>query len=118
VVDQEDARLVVVPHESVEFGHGTSTKRLSSGNTGLDKMLHGGFYDKSLILVSGPTGTGKSLATTHFVAGGVAGGEKGLLLSFEESRDQIARNANASMQNEQRAPAPAPTHFYESPARR
>jgi hypothetical protein len=32
--------------------------------------------------------------------------------------DQTARNSNASMQNEQRAPAPAPTHFYESPARR
>jgi circadian clock protein KaiC len=87
--------LVVVPHESVEFGQGTSTRRLTSGNAGLDAMLHGGFYDKSLILVSGPTGTGKSLATTHFIAGGVATGEKGLLLSFEESRDQIARNAGA-----------------------
>jgi circadian clock protein KaiC len=85
--------LVVVPQEAVDFGYGTSRQRLTSGNAGLDTMLHGGFYDKSLILVSGPTGTGKSLAATQFIAGGAERGERALLLSFEESRDQLARNA-------------------------
>jgi len=87
--------LVVVPQEAVNFGYGTSQRRLPSGNAGLDEMLAGGFYDKSLVLVAGPTGTGKSLGAAQFIGGGVRNGEKGLLLSFEESRDQIVRNATA-----------------------
>ena len=85
--------LVVVPHEGIDFGYGTSTTRLSAGNERLDAMLNGGLFDKSLVLVSGATGTGKSLAATQFIAGGAQNGEKALLLSFEESRDQLARNA-------------------------
>jgi circadian clock protein KaiC len=85
--------LVVVPQQAVDFGYGTSRTRLASGNPVLDEMLHGGFYDKSLILVVGPTGTGKSLVSTQFIAGGLPNGERSLLLSFEESRDQLARNA-------------------------
>ena len=87
--------IVVVPMENVDFGYGSSSQRLSSGNEQLDQMLRGGFFDRSLILVSGPTGTGKSLLATQFVAGGVRNGERSLLLSFEESRDQLARNAHA-----------------------
>src|SRR4051794_12495604 len=87
--------LVVVPHEHVDFDYGTSTRRLPSGNPGLDAMLHGGFYDKSLVLVAGPTGAGKSLITTQFVGAGAANGERSLLISFEESRAQMGRNAAA-----------------------
>jgi circadian clock protein KaiC len=89
--------LVVVPHENVDFDfdYSTSSRRLPSGNAGLDEMLHGGFYDKSLILVTGPTGAGKSLIATQFVAAGAANGERSLLVSFEESRAQLARNAKA-----------------------
>jgi circadian clock protein KaiC len=87
--------LVVVPHENVDFEYGTSSKRLPSGNPGLDEMVHGGFYDKSLILVAGPTGAGKSLIATQFVGAGAASGERSLLISFEESRAQLGRNATA-----------------------
>jgi circadian clock protein KaiC len=87
--------LVVVPHENVDFEYGTSTRRLASGNPGLDAMLNGGFYDKSLILVTGPTGAGKSLVATQFVGAGAVAGERSLLISFEESRAQLARNAAA-----------------------
>jgi circadian clock protein KaiC len=85
--------LVVVPHEIVDFAYGTSRRRLTSGDEGLDGMLHGGFFDKSVVLVTGTTGTGKSLIAAQYVGGGVNEGEKALLLSFEESRDQLARNA-------------------------
>jgi circadian clock protein KaiC len=44
------------------------------------------------VLVSGATGTGKTLMATEFLAGGVARGEKSLLLAFDESRDQLRRN--------------------------
>jgi circadian clock protein KaiC len=43
--------------------------------------------------VSGATGTGKTLTVAQFLQGGAANGEKCLLLAFEESRDQLVRNA-------------------------
>ena len=46
-----------------------------------------------MTLVSGATGTGKTLTVTQFLAGGAKDGERCLLLAFEESRDQLARNA-------------------------
>jgi circadian clock protein KaiC len=87
--------IVVVPQEVVSFGYASSRRRLTSGLEGLDAMLGGGLFDKSLTLVSGATGTGKSLLASHFVAGGVESGERAMLLSFEESHDQLARNAAA-----------------------
>jgi circadian clock protein KaiC len=46
-------------------------------------------------LVSGATGTGKTLTVTQFLNGGAAAGERCLLLAFEESRDQLFRNATS-----------------------
>jgi len=56
-------------------------------------MCGGGFYRDSVVIVSGPTGVGKTLTATQFVKAGVALGERCLLFSFEESRDQLIRNA-------------------------
>jgi circadian clock protein KaiC len=85
--------LVVVPQEAVDLDHPSSGARVTSGLPELDAMCDGGFYENSLVLVTGATGTGKSLLATHFVAGGAAKGERTLLLSFEESRSQLVRNA-------------------------
>ena len=87
--------IVIVPVAVASFAYGTSTRRLSSGVAALDRMLHGGLFEKSLWLVAGPTGTGKSFLATHFVAGGVEAGERALLHSFEESHAQLVRNAAA-----------------------
>jgi circadian clock protein KaiC len=56
-------------------------------------MCGGGFFRDSVTLVSGATGTGKTLTVAQFLQGGAANGEKCLLLAFEESRDQLVRNA-------------------------
>ena len=85
--------LVVVPQEAIALEYQASGVRLTTGLSELDAMCRGGYYDKSLVLVTGPTGTGKSLMATHFIAGGVESGETALLLSFEESRAQLVRNA-------------------------
>jgi circadian clock protein KaiC len=66
---------------------------LSSGNAVLDAMTDGGFFRDSVILASGATGTGKTLMVTEFMSRGCEDGERCLLLAFEESRDQIFRNA-------------------------
>jgi circadian clock protein KaiC len=56
-------------------------------------MCGGGFFRDSIILVSGATGCGKTLMTTEFIAGGASQGERCLLMAYEESRDQLFRNA-------------------------
>jgi circadian clock protein KaiC len=87
--------MIVVPQEVLNFGYGSSHQRLASGIGELDAMCDGGFLARSLILASGPTGVGKSLLATQFVAGGAPATERALLFSFEESREQLARNARA-----------------------
>jgi circadian clock protein KaiC len=67
--------------------------RISSGNAALDELCGGGFFRDSVILVSGATGTGKTLMSTEFIGGGARHGERCLLLGFEESREQLFRNA-------------------------
>jgi circadian clock protein KaiC len=85
--------VVVIPLTSIELTQRSSDERTSSGNPELDAMCGGGFFRDSVVLASGATGTGKTLVVTEFLAGGVAAGERSLLLAFEESRDQIFRNA-------------------------
>ncbi len=85
--------IVVIPLSSLELKQKSSNVRITSGNQSLDQMCGGGFFRDSIILISGATGTGKTLITTEFVAGGVEHGERCLLFAFEESREQLFRNA-------------------------
>jgi circadian clock protein KaiC len=87
--------IVALPMASTPMAYGSSTRRLSAGLPELDGMLRGGLFERSLWLVAGPTGSGKSFLAAHFVAGGVRAGERALLHSFEESHDQLLRNAAA-----------------------
>jgi circadian clock protein KaiC len=89
----EDGGLVVIPLSAIELKQKSSDVRITSGNAELDKMCGGGFFRDSVILVSGATGTGKTLTVTQFLNGGTAAGERCLLLAFEESREQLFRNA-------------------------
>jgi circadian clock protein KaiC len=85
--------MVVIPLSAIELKQRSSDIRVTSGNPELDRMCGGGFFRDSILLVSGATGTGKTLMTTEFMAGGVNRGERCLLFAFEESREQLFRNA-------------------------
>lgn len=85
--------IVVIPLSAIELKQSSSEKRITSGRTDIDAMCGGGFFRDSIALVSGATGTGKTLMTTEFMAGGAKLGERCLLFAFEESREQIFRNA-------------------------
>ncbi len=85
--------LVAVPLSSLRLEQQSSTLRVTSGNQVIDEMCGGGFFRDSVTLVSGATGTGKTLVVTNFLAGGVAAGEKAILFGYEESRGQLFRNA-------------------------
>ena len=87
--------IVVLPLSGITLTQSSSTVRIASGSPELDRMCGGGFFRDSIILLSGATGTGKTLTVTQFLAAGVEAGERSLLFAFEESRDQLYRNAAA-----------------------
>jgi circadian clock protein KaiC len=85
--------IIVIPLSGIELTQSSSTVRVTSGIDELDVMCGGGFFRDSIVLVSGATGTGKTLLVTQFIAGGIEAGERALLFAFEESKDQLFRNA-------------------------
>lgn len=88
-----DQGIVIIPLSSIELKLRSSDLRVTSGSQELDRMCGGGFFRDSLILVSGATGCGKTLMTAEFIAGGSENNEKCLLFAYEESREQLIRNA-------------------------
>jgi circadian clock protein KaiC len=88
----ENKGVVAVPLSSLRLEQQSSMVRVTSGNRSIDEMCGGGFFRDSVTLVSGATGTGKTLLVTHFLSGGVAAGEKAILFGYEESKGQLFRN--------------------------
>jgi circadian clock protein KaiC len=85
--------IIVIPLSALELKHESSDIRITSGSLDLDRMCGGGFFRDSIVLVSGATGNGKTLIATEFMAGIEKNNERGLLFAFEESREQLFRNA-------------------------
>ncbi|HEX8333339.1 MAG TPA: circadian clock protein KaiC [Segetibacter sp.] len=85
--------LHIIPLTRLQLTQRSSDIRVSSGNKHLNEMCGGGFFKDSIVLVSGATGTGKTLLTTEFIKGGHHNNEKILFLAYEESREQLSRNA-------------------------
>jgi circadian clock protein KaiC len=86
--------IAAIPLSGIQLQQKSSSKRVTSGNKNLDLMCAGGFFQDSVILVSGATGTGKTLLVTHFMQGAADRNERCLLFAFEESREQLFRNAS------------------------
>jgi circadian clock protein KaiC len=87
--------IEIVPFSPIEGGADGSAERISLGNAELDAMFGGGMYRDSLMMITGATGTGKTLIGLQFMIAGIAAGERVLYLSFEESQWQLERNAAA-----------------------
>jgi len=98
--DSEEAPLIVggegmstYPRPKPQLRGKGSTQKISTGIKGLDELLAGGIYKNSTTLVTGASGTGKTVTTLHFVMEGAERGEKCLMIEFEESPGQLYRNA-------------------------
>lgn len=61
-----------------------TNRRLSVGNAALDEMLGGGLPRGYSLLVAGPSGSGKSILATAFLAEGARLGEAGIVAAFEQ----------------------------------
>ena len=75
-----------------ELKYEVTNERISSGLPRLDKMLRGGFYRGSNVLISGAPETAKSTLAGLFAAAACERGERTLYVSFDENADQIVRN--------------------------
>ncbi|UVW28769.1 ATPase domain-containing protein [Massilia sp. H6] len=73
----------------------TSEERLSTGSAAIDNMMDGGIYKGSVTLVSGISGTGKTVLSVQFLTNAIAHGHKGLLVSLDEHPRQLMRNARS-----------------------
>jgi len=62
-----------------------AVRRLSMGIATLDEMMGGGLPQGYSLLISGPSGSGKSQLATQFLAEGARVGEKGIVAAFELS---------------------------------
>jgi circadian clock protein KaiC len=88
--------ISVLPITSAGLGHQAFDEAVPTGVSGLDAMLgQGGYYRGSSVLVSGGSGSGKTILATHFADAVCRRGGRCLYFGFEESPDQIVRNVRS-----------------------
>src|SRR5476649_1861254 len=88
--------ISVLPITSLALNHKVSGQRIGTGIPRLDAMLGGrGFFRGSSILISGTSGTGKTIMAANFAQAAAKRGERVLFFSFEESPNQIIRNMHS-----------------------
>jgi len=91
-----DTGISVLPITSLALNHKVSTERIATGIPRLDAMLGGrGFFRGSSILLTGTSGTGKTIIAANFAQAAARRGERVLFFSFEESPNQIMRNMHS-----------------------
>ncbi|MBH8571467.1 AAA family ATPase [Nostocaceae cyanobacterium CENA369] len=70
-----------------------SENRLSSGISGLDEVLSGGYVSDRTYLIRGGPGAGKTTLGMHFLTTGVTNGEQVLFITLGETVTQLRRTA-------------------------
>ncbi len=91
-----DAGLQAFPRTfglSGKEGKAKGKRRLSCGVPELDTMMGGGIPEGDSLLVAAPSGAGKSLLGTQFIAEGLRANEPGVVAIFEERPEQYAARA-------------------------
>jgi len=84
--------LAVFPLDAREPPDFYTVERYSSGVSGLDEMTRGGWLRNSIIIVRGPTGSGKTLLAGLYARAGASRGERVVYYGFEETRPILLRN--------------------------
>ncbi|MDX1611407.1 MAG: circadian clock protein KaiC [Candidatus Thermoplasmatota archaeon] len=85
----------VLPMTAARLDAPSSETRMTSGTSDLDAMLGGGLLKGSIVLVTGPTGAGKTVMSTIFATGLGEDEARCTYFTFEESVSQLSRNARS-----------------------
>ncbi len=72
------------------------TERLGTGVPGLDALMDGGLLRRSVTLVSGSPGVGKTTLGVQFLLEGARADERGLYVTLEEGPAQLTASAKAA----------------------
>jgi circadian clock protein KaiC len=79
----------------MEFCMSAASPRISSGITGLDTVLRGGFAPHRLYLVEGAPGSGKTTLALQFLLDGLRRGERGLYVTLSETTEELRAVADS-----------------------
>ncbi|GAA2758638.1 circadian clock protein KaiC [Actinopolymorpha rutila] len=85
--------LVIIPLAFLAPREEASAVRVSTGTPDLDQMCEGGVFKDAVILLTGPTGAGKTLTGLMFARAAYASGERCLFYTYDEPRDRLVRSA-------------------------
>lgn len=92
----DEQGMSVLPITGASMDYVISNQRFSTGVPELDEMLGGkGLYRGSATLISGTAGTGKTSLALHIAEAACERGERCVCFSFEESPQQLVRNAKS-----------------------
>ena len=92
----DDAGVVVyprVPDQTQVRASRTTSERQSIGVKALDEMMDGGIPPGESVMLTGPTGSGKSILATQFVSAGIERGECAVIAVFEEHAEMYVERA-------------------------
>jgi len=70
-------------------------EKRSTGIPGLDRLTRGGLPEHQATLIVGQAGAGKTVLTLQILAHAIAEGSGGVFVTFEESPEQVRRNADS-----------------------
>lgn len=69
-------------------------ERIKIGVEGIDELMGGGLQPKTITLLTGTTGTGKTIFCTQFIYNGLKKyNQNGVYVTFEEPAEEIKQNA-------------------------
>lgn len=71
-------------------------QRVNTGIPGLDEMLYGGFFNGTTNVVSGESGTGKTIFGSQFLYEGAKNGEKTMCIITSEEAKSIVKEMKTS----------------------
>lgn len=84
--------LAIFPLDAPDRPEAEQIERYSSGLSGLDEMTHGGWLRNAIMLVRGPTGSGKTMLSGLYARAGALRRERVVYYGFEEPRPILLRN--------------------------
>ena len=70
-------------------------ERIATGVSGLDEITAGGFPAGRSVLVSGTTGSGKTLLAVQFLMAALSAGQAAVLVTFDERPEDMIANAES-----------------------